>query len=312
MTARIVITEFMDEDAVAWLRTRADVLYEPGLVDQLDRMNEAAAGADALIVRNRTQVRGSLLDALGKARAVGRLGVGLDNIDVEACRARNIAVIPGTGANAVAVAEYVIASLLVLVRPVYGATPEVLAGEWPRNRLLGGELAGRTLGLVGFGGIAREVARRASALDMRIVGFDLLVPLADPVWAQHSAIPMPLAALLGEADAVSLHVPLTADTRNMIDAGALAAMKAGALLVNTSRGGVVDEAALAAALRSGRIGGAALDVFAEEPLASGGALTGAPNLLATPHIAGITRESNSRVSHLVARRVVEHLEGSAA
>jgi (S)-sulfolactate dehydrogenase len=308
VSARIVITEFMDADAVEWLRTKADVLYEPDLVDHPDRLRAAAAGADALIVRNRTQVRGSLLEALNGGKAIDRLGVGLDNIDVEACRAKDIAVIPATGANATAVAEYVIACLLLLARPVYAASAEVVGGLWPRSRLIGGELAGRTLGLLGFGGIAREVARRASSFDMEVIAHDPLVPADDPAWQRVFAKPAGFSELLATADAVSLHVPLTEETRNMIDADALSAMKHGAFLINTSRGGVVDEPVLAAALHSGQIAGAALDVFAEEPLPAGSPLSDAPNLIATPHIAGVTHESNRRVSRLIAKRVMEYLE----
>ncbi|MGP1397104.1 MAG: hydroxyacid dehydrogenase [Inquilinaceae bacterium] len=307
---RIVVSEFMTDRAVRMLQNRAEVLYDPDLVDDPDRLNRAASGCAALIVRNRTQVRGGLLDALAGARAVGRLGVGLDNIDVEGCRARGIAVIPATGANAVAVAEYVIAALLILTRGAFGASDRVLAGTWPRAELVGGEISGRTLGLVGFGDIARQVGRRAAALGMEVVAHDPFVDPADPVWKTLGVRPVDLAALIAESDAVSLHVPLTPDTRHLVDAARLAGMKRGAILINTARGGIVDETAVADALRSGRLGGAALDVFAGEPLAAGGPLVGAPNLIATPHIAGVTAESNDRVSALIAEKVLQALEAA--
>lgn len=308
MTARIVISEFMDADAVARLSAAAEVTYDPALVDEPGRLAGLLPEADALIVRNRTQVRGDLLAAGAKLRAVGRLGVGLDNIDQEACRARGIAVIPATGANAVAVAEYVIAAALMLVRgAAYRSSEAVLAGQWPRQACVGGEVMGRTLALVGFGGIAREVAIRAKGFGMRLAAYDPLLPADDPAWAAHGVERMNLPALLARADILSLHVPLVEATRNLIDAAAIAAMPDGAIVINTSRGGVIDEAAVADALTAGRLGGAALDVFADEPLPAGSPLTGASNLLATPHIAGVTGESNVRVSHLIAEKVLEAL-----
>lgn len=305
----IVVTEFMDEAAVADLARDFDTLYDPKLVDRPDELRGLVAGARALVVRNRTQVRGALLEAATALRAVGRLGVGLDNIDVEACRARGIAVLPATGANDVSVAEYVIAGILMLRRRAYFSTDAVAAGAWPRNDLIGGEAMGATLGLVGFGGIAKAVAVRARALEMRILAHDPFVPAGSPVWAQHGVEPVALDRLVAESDAVSLHVPLTDGTRGLFGAGMLARMKPGAVLVNAARGGVVDEAALAAALRSGRLGGAMLDVFEAEPLPGGGPLAGAPNLVLTPHIAGVTVESNERVSAVTAANVRRVLEG---
>lgn len=308
MSARIVISEFMDAAAVARLEAAADVTYDPTLVDDPARLTDLLGAADALIVRNRTQVRGDLLAAGAKLRVVGRLGVGLDNIDGAACADRGIAVIPATGANAVAVAEYVIASALLLVRgAAYRSTDAVLDGSWPRQACVGGEVMGRTLALVGFGGIAREVAVRAKAFGMHLVATDPLLPADDPAWAAFGVERLSFAELLPRADILSLHVPLVAETRNLIDAGAIAAMPAGAVVINSARGGVVDEAALASALASGHLGGAALDVFEGEPLAAGSPLAGAPNLLATPHIAGVTGESNVRVSHMIADKVLEAL-----
>ena len=268
----------------------------------------ALDGARALIVRNRTQVRGSMLEAATGLQAVGRLGVGLDNIDVEACKARGIAVLPATGANDVSVAEYVIAGLLMLLRGAYFASDAVAAGEWPRERLIGREAAGTTLGLVGFGGIARAVARRATALDMRLIGRDPFLADDDPAWAEYGVAPAPFERLLAEADVVSLHVPLTDATRYLIDGAAIEAMRPGAVLINAARGAVVDETALAEGLRSGKIGGALLDVFEREPLPAGSGLYGVPNLILTPHIAGVTRQSNVRVSAVVADKVRQILE----
>ena len=306
--AEVVVTEFMDEGAVAQLRAAADTLYDPTLVDHFDKLAVEAAGCRALIVRNRTQVRGALLEGATSLSVVGRLGVGLDNIDVEACKARGIDVIPATGANATAVAEYVIGSLFVLIRGAFGATEEVLDGGWPRPGLSkGGELAGRTLGLVGFGTIARETGHRAKALGMTVLAHDPMVPEDAPIWSLTGVHRADFDQLIANSDAVSLHVPLTDQTRGLVDAAVIARMKPGAVLVNSARGGIVDEAALAEALGSGQLGGAALDVFADEPLPAGSALNGAPNLLLTPHIAGVTEESNRRVSTMIAEAVLQAL-----
>jgi (S)-sulfolactate dehydrogenase len=301
--SEIVISEFMDEAAVNDLRRDFSVHHDKGLVDRPDELAGLLGEARALIVRNRTQVRGALLEAGARLEAIGRLGVGLDNIDTDACAARGIAVLPATGANDVSVAEWVIASMLILIRGAFAASADVLAGKWPRERLIGGEIFGRTLGLVGFGSIARETASRARALGMRIIATDPFVGADAPAWTKHDVERVDLNTLLARADAVSLHVPLNAETRNLIDAARLQQMQPGAIFLNGARGGVVDEAALAAALKAGCLKGAALDVFAEEPLRAGSPLAGAPNLLVTPHIAGVTEESNVRVSALTARNV---------
>jgi (S)-sulfolactate dehydrogenase len=303
----IVIPEFMEERAVASLSRRYDTLYDPELVAKPEALAGRLAGARAIIVRNRTQVNEDLLAAADALRVVGRLGVGLDNIALEACRARGIAVIPASGANDDAVAEYVIAGALMLRRGAYFATTEVAAGHWPRNRLVGRELLAATLGLVGFGSIARATARRGGAFGMRLMAHDPFVADDDPAWGDLDVVPRTLEALLQEADVVSVHVPLSDATRNLIDGAALGRMKPDAILINTARGGVVNEAALADALRSGRIGAAMLDVFETEPLPGGGPLANVPNLILTPHIAGVTEESNVRVSRMIADKVIETL-----
>jgi len=293
----------MDEQAIREGLAGFDVLYDPALVDRSEDLKKAVAQARALIVRNRTQVRGALLESAAKLRAVGRLGVGLDNIDLAACEARGIAVLPASGANDLSVAEYVICTAMLLLRGAYGAASEVIAGKWPRNALIGREMAGKTMGLVGFGSIARLTAKLAAALGMTVIAFD---PFAkDDVFAAAQVRRMTLNDLLAAADVVSLHVPLTDDTRNMIDAAALGRMKPDAILINAARGGVVDEAAVAAALKDGKLGGAALDVFVEEPLgaAKGGVFAAGPNLVLTPHIAGVTTESNTRVSWVTVENV---------
>lgn len=304
----IVITEFMDEAALAGL----DVRYDPTLVDDRSRLLAALGETQALVVRNRTRVDTELLDAAPRLRVVGRLGVGLDNIDMEACAARDIAVRPATGANTASVAEYVIAAAMLLVRGAFEARADMVAGAWPRAQLgRGGEIGGRVMGLVGYGGIGRAVAARAAALGMKVVAHDPQLPPADPAWATTQ--PLALDDLLARADVVSLHVPLVEATRHLIDAAALARMKPRAVLVNTARGGVVDEAAVAEALRAGRLSGAALDVFETEPLTGDAAerFRDVPNLVLSPHIAGVTAEANARVSELTMRHVLEVLRSAS-
>ncbi len=308
MAKRILITEFMDAPSVAALAAAHDVRYEPKLVDDTATLHRAAGDCDGLIVRNRTQVDAALLAAAPLLRVVGRLGVGLDNIDVAACMARGIDVIPATGANAQAVAEYVIGTAMVLLRLIPGATAQVGAGGWPRGPLSNGrEIAGKTLGVVGFGGIGRLTAQLAQAVGMTVIGCDAHLAEHDAAWRRTRVAPRALEAVLADADVISLHVPLTPDTRHLLDAARLAILKPDAIVINTARGGVVDEAALAAALGAGRLGGAALDVYADEPLGAGSPLAGCRNLILTPHIAGVTRESNTRVSALIAAKVAAAL-----
>ncbi len=306
----IVITEFMDRASVDTLSADFDVHYSPELVDKPDALNSLLVDARAIVVRNRTQVRPALLDRAPNLKVVGRLGVGLDNIDMEACRQRGVTVYPATGANDVAVAEYVIAAAMFLARNAYAVTRNVIAGDWPRQACIGREIQGLMMGLVGCGGIARETARRAQALGMRTIAYDPFVRADDPIWSDIGRVG-DMDGLLTESDVISLHVPLTDDTRNLIDADALSRIKPGALIVNTARGGVIDESALIEAMRAGRVGGAALDVFADEPVKaqSGDMFADVPNLLLTPHIAGVTEQSNARVSALIADKVATHLGG---
>ncbi|HVE51699.1 MAG TPA: hydroxyacid dehydrogenase [Casimicrobiaceae bacterium] len=305
---RILISEFMDAGAIELLTPIHATHYDPNLVDRRDELKTRLRDADALIVRNRTLVNAELLAAATRLTVVGRLGVGLDNIDVVTCAQRGITVIPATGANALAVAEYVIAAAMLLLRGVYFSSAAVSAGQWPRTALSNGrETAGKTMGVVGFGGIGRLTARLARALGMEVIGFDAQLPAGDPVWEDEFVKPRTLDALLARSDVLTLHVPLLPATRHLIDATHLGAMKRGAILINTARGGVVDEAAVADALKSGHLGGAALDVFEREPLTGGSPLAGCPNLLLTPHVAGITAESNERVSTMIAEKVVAAL-----
>ena len=310
--ARIVICEFMDERAVAQLRAQHDVLYDAGLQKDAPRLLQEAANCDALIVRNLTQVRGDLLAALvtsKRCKVIGRLGVGLDNIDVPGCEAAGMAVIPATGANALSVAEYVITSALMLLRGAFMCTPGVASGQWPRSAVSNGrEMAGQTLGVIGFGSIGQLTAQKARALGMNVIAFDAMLPADSAVFAQNGVTQVALDDLVKRSDVVTLHVPLVDSTRGLFNAARIASMKPGAVLINTSRGHILDVSAVASALRSGQLGGAAVDVFDVEPMPANADLQGCPNLLLTPHISGLSFQSNERVSFMIAEKVLACLK----
>ena len=300
----VVISEFMDEPAVATLQREFAVIYDPTLVDDRERLMSKLGTAQALIVRDRTRVDASLLAAAPNLRIVGRLGVSLENIDLATCADREIEVIPATGANSRAVAEYVIATAMILLRGAYSRSADTAAGKWPHAALSSGnELAGKMLGLIGFGDIGRLTARLARAVGMLVIAHDPTLESGHPAWQELDVRAHTLEAVLVHADVISLHVPLSEGTRALLNDTALANMKCGAILINTSKGGIVDESALAAVLQNGHLRGAAIDVFDDEPLPPASALAHAPNVILTPHIAGVTMESNARVSELVAQRV---------
>ena len=309
--ARIVICEFMDERAVAQLGAQHDVLYDESLQKDAQRLLQEAASCDALIVRNLTQVRGELLEVLAassRCKVIGRLGVGLDNIDVPGCEAAGIAVIPATGANALSVAEYVITSALLLLRGAFMCTQGVASGQWPRTAVSNGrEIAGQTLGVIGFGSIGQLTAQKARALCMNVIAFDAMLPTGAEVFAQSNVAQVALSELIQMSDVVTLHVPLVDGTRGLFNAARIASMKPGAILINTSRGHILDVTAVAAALRSGQLGGAAMDVFDAEPMPANADLQGCPNLLLTPHISGLSFQSNERVSFMIAEKVLKLL-----
>ncbi len=303
----ILITEFMDEAEADRMAAAHKTRYAPDLADRQGDIPAMMPGVRALVVRNRTQVTKALLDASPDLKVVGRLGVGLDNIELEACDARGIEVIPAIGANTLSVAEYVVTNTASLLRNAYQVNTAMMAGDWPRAACSGREVACRQLGLIGYGGIARETARLARGMGMGVAAYDPHLPPDSPHWL--GATQMSLEDVLATSDAVSLHVPLTDATHHMINARMLSFMRPGSVLVNAARGGVVDEAALADAMQSGHISGAALDVFETEPLSADAAkiFAGLSNLILTPHIAGVTQESNIRVSTMIADLVLDRL-----
>jgi (S)-sulfolactate dehydrogenase len=305
----IVISEFMEQAAVASLKARHRVLYDPALAADLPRLAEAMTDCDALIVGSQTPVNEDLLSLATEISVVGCTNATMSNIDVATCVARNITLVSAAGATAVSVAEYVISAVLMMRRNVFGLSDEVAAGNWPSaSGGKGNEAKASRLGLIGFGHTARHTAQIARGLGMEIVAFDPAIAADAAIWNLHGARPTDLSMLLADSDFVSLHLPLTDASRGLIGAPQIALMKPGAFLINTARGGIVDEAAVVAALKSEHLGGVAFDVFAQEPLAAGSIWADAPNAILTPHIAGATRQSLARASDLVAKRVLAHFE----
>jgi D-3-phosphoglycerate dehydrogenase / 2-oxoglutarate reductase len=262
---------------------------------------EALATANGLIVRSATKVKAEMLDRAPMLSVVGRAGVGVDNIDLVAATERGIAVLNAPAGNTVSAAELTLALILSMVRRVAEADASVRRGEWARSKFNGVELRGRTLGLVGAGRIGGEVARRCRAFGMDVIAYDPY--LTDERAAELQVERAELDDVLKRGDVISLHVPLTDATSGMIGTEALAKMKKGAFLVNVARGGVVDEAALAAALEAGHLGGAALDVFANEPLEEDSPLRTAKNSLLTPHLGASTSEAQELVASEIAEAV---------
>ena len=308
---QLVITEYMDDAAVAELQQSFDLVYDPQLVDDRPRLIALLKEAEGLVVRNRTQVTVDLLDAGPNLKVIGRLGVGLDNIDLKAAADRGIAVCPAEGANADSVAEYVITSALHLLRPVYTSNQAMLAGDFPRTALSHGqEIQNKTLTLIGGGVIGQAVMRRAEAMGMSNLIVD---PQFELGITRDGAEVVTMEDGLKQGDVITLHVPLNKVTQNLIDAKALAMMKPSAILINTARGGVVDHDALANALHGNHLAGAAIDVFPNEPASQQDLkmFAGLENIILTPHIAGLTVEANSRVGTITAHNIRRHLEPSS-
>lgn len=266
---------------------------------------EALPGAHGLIVRSATKVRGDLLEAATSLRVIGRAGVGVDNIDLPGATAKGVAVINAPAGNTVSAAELTMALILSMVRRVPEADASVRTGEWARSRFKGAELRGRTLGLIGAGRIGGEVARRCRAFGMTVMAHD---PYLSADRARELKVKsVDLDTIIEQADVISLHVPMTESTKNMIDASTIARMKKGTFLVNVARGGVVDEKALADALSSGHLAGAALDVFVNEPLEDGSVLRDTPNLVLTPHLGASTAEAQELVATEISEGVLSAL-----
>jgi D-3-phosphoglycerate dehydrogenase len=297
-TYRVVATDRVSKKGLAPLRD--DERFE---VVRIKSSTEARFGSEletaaGLIVRSATTVDARLLEAAPELKVVGRAGVGVDNIDVAAASERGVAVVNAPGGNTVSAAELTMALLLSVARRVSEADRSMREGRWDRANLQGVELRGRTLGVVGAGRIGSTVADRCRAFGMRVIVHDPYLS-ADRL-AELRSVVVEMDQLLAEADVITLHVPLTDETRGLIGESALLKMKKGAFLVNLSRGGVVDEAALARALIEGRIAGAGLDVYETEPLPPESPLLSAPNLVLTPHLGASTKEAQVQVALEVA------------
>ena len=303
----ILITEFMDELAVTKLRQKYEVIYDPSLVERQDAILELIGKTRAIIVRNKTLVTKILINKASNLSCVGRLGVGLDNIDLVACEENNVTVYPALGANSNSVAEYVICSAMLLLRRAFQKNIEMISGVWPRQESSGLEVRGKTIGLIGYGEIAQRTSVIAKSLGMKVVAFDPYINASSDLWRDTEKLS--LEKLLRVSDVISLHIPLNKETNNLLDENKLSLVKPSAVLINSARGGILDENALAKALRENRIRGAALDVFSEEPLSEEKAkkFSQLNNIILTPHIAGITEESNERVSQMIADKVEKHL-----
>lgn len=307
----VVAEELPLENLAHFQRLGHPVAYEPALARDRPGLLARAGEATALVVRNAVRVDAELFAAAPRLRVVGRLGVGLDNVDLAAAREAGVPVVTAGDANAVAVAEYVFAALLHFARRLAGADASVRAGRWDRMAWGGWELAGKALGIVGLGRIGRRVAARARAFEMACLAFDPLLPPDDPVPGQLGVRRVDLDELLASSDFVTLHAPGGAGTRHLIGAAELRRMRPGGILVNAARGTLVDEAALAEALASGHLGGAALDTRAVEPPGRWDALLALPQVLHTPHVAGLTREAQERTARRVAEDVGRVLRGEA-
>lgn len=301
---RILVADPLPADGLEHLGRAAAVEVRTKLNE--DELASAVADADALIVRSETKVTARVLAAGRRLRVVGRAGVGVDNIDVEAATRQGVLVVNAPHGNVVAVAEHTFALMLGLARSIPQAAASLKRGEWERSRFLGRELRGKTLGVVGLGNIGSEVARRGLGFEMQVVAYDPVVPHQR---ASDLGVELvELAHLLTTADFVTIHVPLLPATRNLISDRELAAMKPGAFLVNAARGGIVNEHALLEALRSRRLAGAAADVYEREP-AIGNELLELDNFVGTPHLAASTHEAQSSVARDVADQVIGALRG---
>jgi D-3-phosphoglycerate dehydrogenase len=304
-TFRILIADAIPKSGLEALsgNSRFELIERFGLKGE--DLARAIEDAHAVIVRSSTTITRESLQYATRLRAIGRAGVGVDNIDVEAATERGIAVLNAPAGNTISAAELAFALLLALVRRIPGADRSMKTGEWDRKSFSGVELYGKTLGLVGAGRIGGEVARRARAFGMRVAAFDPFLSAE-----RAKALDIELATLedvLERADVVSLHVPLTDQTQGLIGDAQFASMKKGALLVNAARGGVVDEDALGRALTAGHLGGAALDVYAAEPLPADSPLRSLPNVVLTPHLGAATAEAQQNVAVEIAEAIRDAL-----
>jgi D-3-phosphoglycerate dehydrogenase len=305
---RVLVTDTLAESGLEILRAAEDVDldYRPGLKGA--ELLTAVSESDALITRSGTAVTEELVGAGSRLRIIGRAGVGLDNVDVDACTARGILVINAPTANIMSATEHTMAMLLALCRNIPEAHASVKRGEWTRSKFMGMELNGKVLGIVGLGRIGTRVTVRARAFGMRVIAFDPYV--SDTAFEKVGAERVTLDGLLAEADVITVHTPLSEETRGMIGAAEMEKMKDGVVLVNCARGGIYQEQPLADALNRGKVGGAAIDVYEDEPPAKDHPLLTAKNAILSPHIGANTIEAQDRVAVQTSEMVIEALRGS--
>jgi D-3-phosphoglycerate dehydrogenase / 2-oxoglutarate reductase len=298
---KILVADKISERGIALLRETGWEVVLPAAAD----VPAQIADADGLVVRSATKVTPALLKNAAKLRVVGRAGVGVDNVDMGAATRHGVLVMNTPGGNSISVAEHTFALLLAFARSVPQANASIHAGKWEKSAFSGTELKGKTLGLLGLGRIGSEVARRARAFEMKVLAHD---PFVTPAAAREVGVELvSFEDLLKQSDVLSLHTALSPSTEKIINAAALALMKKSAVLVNCARGELIDEAALAEALKSGKLAGAALDTFAKEPPKES-PLVGMPNVIATPHIAGSTKEAQEEVGTAIAQQIKDYLK----
>jgi D-3-phosphoglycerate dehydrogenase / 2-oxoglutarate reductase len=300
---RVLVCDTLDVNTLG-LTEGFEVDYDPKITkeDLLARV----ADYDALVVRSRTKVDAEVIARATRLKIVARPGTGLDNIDLRAANARGVEVVNSPEALVEAVAEHVIGLMLAVARDIPAADASMKAGQWEKQRFVGIELKGKTLGIAGLGRIGRRVAEVARAMGMSLLGYDV-IEVPQETLASLGCRMVDLDSLFASSDFITLHVPLTTETRHMVDSRRISLMKRNAILINTSRGEVIDETALAKALRSGEIGGAALDVFESEP--PGGDIVGAPRLVTTPHIGGQTRDAQTNAVTIVGAKINQFFAG---
>lgn len=301
---KILISDDLDQRGQAILAAAANVDDHAGI--SAEELNKIIQPYHALIVRGRTRVTAGLLQAAPDLQVIGRAGVGIDNIDLAAAQSQGIAVVNTPTATTTAVAEHTLALMLALLRALPGADQSMKAGQWSKKLFVGSELHGKTLGIIGLGQIGSAVAQRAAAFEMPILAYDPLISAEQA--RQRGAEVVDLQTLYRAADLITIHTPLTPQTRGMIDGQALSLMKRGVYLICTARGSIVNETALLHALESGQVAGAALDVFAKEPPGLS-ALVAHPRVLASPHIAAQTKEAQVRAALDIAHEVLAALRG---
>src|SRR5712692_8382746 len=305
---RVLVTDTLADSGLQILRaaTDVDLDYRPGLKGK--DLLQAVRESDALITRSGTAVTSELVNAGKRLRIIGRAGVGLDNVDVEACTARGILVINAPTANILSATEHTMAMLLALCRNIPEAHASVKRGEWVRSKFMGIELNGKVLGIIGLGRIGTRVTTRARSFGMRVVAYDPYI--APAVGEKVAAEMVSLGELLAQADVITVHTPLTDETRGMLGAAEIAKMKDGVIVLNIARGGIYEEGALTAALQSGKIGGAAIDVYEQEPPPKDHPLLRLNNVILSPHIGANTIEAQDRVAVQTSEMVVDALRGS--